>query len=157
VLHVHSISFSFIILITFGEAHKILSSNCASSTSFPLCLTKHHAMKTYWGSGGVAPRILNLGARWRWVVSFMTHTLYVRRNNPRYPLDRRLCGPQSRSGRGGEEKSSHPLPALQAHVQIIFLNLHIMVVPQKKKPVITPIITRHPLKVWQHSNTWGRH
>jgi len=24
----------------------------------PLCLTKHHAMKAYWGSGGTAPRIL---------------------------------------------------------------------------------------------------
>jgi hypothetical protein len=23
-----------------------------------LCLTKHHAMKAYWGSGGIAPRIL---------------------------------------------------------------------------------------------------
>jgi len=23
-----------------------------------LCLTKHHAMKTYWGSEGKAPRIL---------------------------------------------------------------------------------------------------
>jgi hypothetical protein len=30
-----------------------------------LCLTKHHAMKTYWGSGGIAPRILDLGTRWR--------------------------------------------------------------------------------------------
>jgi hypothetical protein len=30
-----------------------------------LCLTKHHAMKTYWVSGGVAPRILDLGIRWR--------------------------------------------------------------------------------------------
>jgi hypothetical protein len=29
-----------------------------------LCLTKHHAIKTYWGSGGIAPRILNLGSRW---------------------------------------------------------------------------------------------
>jgi hypothetical protein len=27
--------------------------------------TKHHAMKTYWGSGGIAPRILDLGTRWR--------------------------------------------------------------------------------------------
>jgi hypothetical protein len=26
-----------------------------------LCLTKHHAMKAYWGSGGITPRILNLG------------------------------------------------------------------------------------------------
>jgi hypothetical protein len=31
---------------------------------FSLCLTKHHAMKTYWGSGGIAPRI-NIGTRWR--------------------------------------------------------------------------------------------
>jgi hypothetical protein len=30
-----------------------------------LCLTKHHAMKTYWGSGGIIPRILDLGTRWR--------------------------------------------------------------------------------------------
>jgi hypothetical protein len=30
-----------------------------------LCLTKHHAMKTYWGSGGITPRILDLGTRWR--------------------------------------------------------------------------------------------
>jgi hypothetical protein len=27
---------------------------------FP-CLTKHHAIKTYWGSGSLAPRILDLG------------------------------------------------------------------------------------------------
>jgi hypothetical protein len=27
------------------------------------CLT--HAMKRYWGSGGIAPRILDLGIRWR--------------------------------------------------------------------------------------------
>jgi hypothetical protein len=30
-----------------------------------LCLTKHHAMKTYGGSEGIAPRILDLGTRWR--------------------------------------------------------------------------------------------
>jgi hypothetical protein len=28
-------------------------------------LTEHHAMKVYWGSGGIAPRILDLGTRWR--------------------------------------------------------------------------------------------
>jgi hypothetical protein len=27
---------------------------------FSLSLTKHHDMKTYWGSGGIAPDILNL-------------------------------------------------------------------------------------------------
>jgi hypothetical protein len=30
-----------------------------------------------------------------------------------YPLDRRLCGLQSRSERGGEEKNSRPLPRLE--------------------------------------------
>jgi hypothetical protein len=29
------------------------------------CLTKYHAMKTYRGSGGIIPRILDLGTRWR--------------------------------------------------------------------------------------------
>jgi hypothetical protein len=30
-----------------------------------LCLTKHHDMKAYWGSGGIAPHLLDLGTRWR--------------------------------------------------------------------------------------------
>jgi hypothetical protein len=29
-----------------------------------LCLTKHQAMKAYWGSAGIAPRFLDLGTRW---------------------------------------------------------------------------------------------
>jgi hypothetical protein len=32
------------------------------------------------GSGGIAPRILNLGTRWRWVVSFTTRPL-----SPKFP------------------------------------------------------------------------
>jgi hypothetical protein len=32
---------------------------------------------------------------------------------PWYPLDRRLGGPQSRSGRGGEEKNSQPQPGIE--------------------------------------------
>jgi hypothetical protein len=32
---------------------------------------------------------------------------------PYYPLDRSLGGPQSPSGRGGEEKNSQPLPRLE--------------------------------------------
>jgi len=30
-----------------------------------------------------------------------------------YPLHRRLCGPQGRSGRGGEEKNSQPQPGIE--------------------------------------------
>jgi hypothetical protein len=32
---------------------------------------------------------------------------------PWYPLDRRLGGPQIRSGLGGEEKNSHPPPGIE--------------------------------------------
>jgi hypothetical protein len=38
---------------------------------------------------------------------------------PYYPLDRRLGGPQSRSGRGGEDKSSQPPPAIDPRTPII--------------------------------------
>jgi hypothetical protein len=83
-----------------------------------LRLTKHHEMKMYW-SGGIAPRILDLGTRWRWVVSFTTQPLCPQGKRPWYPLDRRLGGPQSRSGRGGEEKIPQCLPALELRTPII--------------------------------------
>jgi hypothetical protein len=44
--------------------------------------------------------------------------LYPRRKNPRYPLDRGLGGPQSRSGRRGlEEKSGDRTPIVQPVVR----------------------------------------
>jgi hypothetical protein len=70
-------------------------------------------MKANWGSGGMAPRILDLGTRWRWVVSFKPRTFYSQGKNPRYPLDRRLGGPQIWSGRDGEEKNSQLPPELE--------------------------------------------
>jgi hypothetical protein len=42
------------------------------------------------------------------VVSFTLLPLYLRGQNPRYPLDRRLRGPQSWSGRRGEQKILEP-------------------------------------------------
>jgi hypothetical protein len=70
-------------------------------------------MGAYWGNGGIAPRILNLGSRWRWVVSFTPRPLYLQGKSPWYPLDRKLGGPQSRSGGGGEEKNSQLLLGLE--------------------------------------------
>jgi len=63
-------------------------------------------MKTYWGSGYIAPSILNLGTRRRWVVSLTRRLLYPWGKNPQYPLDRKLGGYQSWSGGGGEEKKA---------------------------------------------------
>jgi hypothetical protein len=65
-------------------------------------------MKAYWGSGFIASRIIDLGIRWRWVVSFTPRPLYPQGKSSWYPLDTKLGGPQSRSGRGDEEKNSQP-------------------------------------------------
>jgi hypothetical protein len=45
--------------------------------------------------------------------------LYPRGKSPWYLLDRRLGGPQSRSGRGGEEKNSQPLPGLEPPIRTV--------------------------------------
>jgi hypothetical protein len=57
--------------------------------------------------------VLDLGTRWRQVISFTLRPLYPQRKSLWCPLDRRLGGPQSRSGRGGKEKNSQPLPELE--------------------------------------------
>jgi len=67
------------------EAQFKITSNCTNhckvKVRFSLCLTEDHTMKTYpvlnhtprhenvLGSGGIFPRILNLGTKWRLVVS----------------------------------------------------------------------------------------
>jgi hypothetical protein len=59
------------------------------------------------GSGGIALCILNLGTRWRWVISFTPWPLYRR-----YPLARMLGGPQNQYERDDEDKNSHSLPEI---------------------------------------------
>jgi hypothetical protein len=85
---------------TFQHKHKV-------KVKLFMCLTKHHAMKTYWGSGRTATHILNLGTIWRWVVSCMPLPLYPQGNRPQYPPDMRLDGPLRRSERGGEQNKSN--------------------------------------------------
>jgi hypothetical protein len=68
-------------------------------------------MKTYGGSGCLDSRFLDLSTSWRWVVNFTPLALYPRGKSPRYPLDRRLGGSQSRSGRYGEVKILDPTGA----------------------------------------------
>jgi hypothetical protein len=64
-------------------------------------------------SRGIAPRILDLGTRWRFVVSLTPRPLYSQGKSPRYPLDRRPGGPHNRTERGGEEKNSQPEPGIE--------------------------------------------
>jgi hypothetical protein len=90
-----------------------LSTIYLSKLKLSLCLNAHHTMKTYWGSGGIAPPILGLVTECMWMVSFTPRPIYPQGKIPLYPLDRRLSGPQSRSGHGGEEKSSQPPPGIE--------------------------------------------
>jgi hypothetical protein len=65
-------------------------------------------MKVYGGSGYIDSHFLDFVTRWRLVVSFTPQLLYPQWKSPWYPLDRRLGGPQSQSGRCGEEKILDP-------------------------------------------------
>jgi hypothetical protein len=74
-------------------------------------LTEHHAMKAYGGVGYSSTHSLTLaldGGEWS--------ASRPQVKSPCYPLDRRLGGPQSHSGRGGKEKNSQTLPGLEAPI-----------------------------------------
>jgi hypothetical protein len=83
-----------------------------------LCLVKHEDMESYLVEI-LSPRILHLGTRWRRVPTALTLG-----NNPRYTLDSSLGGPQSWSGRGGEEKIQAPSGNRILVAQPITLSLH---------------------------------
>jgi hypothetical protein len=74
-----------------------------------LCLTNEPLHpEGVWGSGCIDPHFLDLGTSWRWAVSFTPLLLYPRGKSPRYPLDRRLGGPQIWSGQHEGEKILDP-------------------------------------------------
>jgi hypothetical protein len=60
------------------------------------------------GEGQYSSTILDLGSRWRWVVSFTPWRIYPRGKSTRCPLDRRLGGPQCLYGRLEVENISCP-------------------------------------------------
>jgi hypothetical protein len=61
----------------------------------------------------MAPRIPDLGTNGgEWSAS-RPGRLTPQKKSPWYPLDRRLGGLQSRSGRGGEEKNPQPPPGIE--------------------------------------------
>jgi hypothetical protein len=74
-----------------------------------LRLTKHCAMKTYWewrcNSTHYLTSVLDGG---EWSASYIPQG-----KSPRYPLDRRLGRPQTRSGHGVEEKNFQPPPRIE--------------------------------------------
>jgi hypothetical protein len=132
---VNVLMFRWVFLFHVNTWHKKLLRYVKVKVKLSLCfsfLTEHHAKMAHWGSGDIAPHILHLGTRWRWVVSFTSRPLYSQGKSPWYPLDRRLGGLQSRSGRGGEEVNSQPLPGLEP-------------------PIIQPVVQRYTTELYCHT------
>jgi hypothetical protein len=90
-------------------------------------------MKTYGGIGGTAPRILNLGTSWRWVVSSTPRPLY-----PRYPLCRRRVNPRA-VVKAVVKRNSLPLPGIKTGRPI-----HCLVI------ILTELSSVHNLKLIQY-------
>jgi hypothetical protein len=70
-------------------------------------------MKAYWRSGGIAHTHSLISALdgGEWSASLPGR--FTPKERALYPLDRRLGGFQSLSGRGGDEKNSQPLPGIE--------------------------------------------
>jgi hypothetical protein len=62
--------------------------------------------------------ILDLGTRWRQVVSFTPQLIYLQGKHPRHSLDRRLGAPQSQSGYCVEKKIIAPTGNQTMTIQI---------------------------------------
>jgi hypothetical protein len=67
-----------------------------------------HAVKTYTGSWGTVPLILNIGTGWMWVFNFYLQHLYSGGKNTQYPLNRRLGGPRAGLDISEERKNLTP-------------------------------------------------
>lgn len=66
-----------------------------------------HVIKACRGKRGKTPLALNLGTIWKWVVTFAARSLSPRAvNNPQFPLNTRLGGPQRGPGRFEKEKTT---------------------------------------------------
>jgi hypothetical protein len=70
-------------------------------------------MKAYWGLELQLHSFFDLCTRSGWVVSYRPWSLYSQGKSPSYQFDRRLSGPQNRSGRGSGDKTFQSLSGLE--------------------------------------------
>jgi len=68
-------------------------------------------------SGGIAPRIFNLGGLMEVSGQIYALAALPQGKSPRLPLDMRLGGPHRRYGHGGEEKISHNCPCRKSNTR----------------------------------------
>jgi hypothetical protein len=81
------------------------------------CLTKQHALKTYWGSGDKTACIIDVDTRWRWVVSFAPWSLYPREKAPGTSWTGGWVGP--RAGPDAVVRRKIPNPSRDSNPPII--------------------------------------
>jgi hypothetical protein len=92
------------------KKHEIFWNQDLPNVKVKLKIAPLHAVQTYMGNSGIAPRILNLGARGNeWSTSDSGR--FTPEKEHRYPLHTRLDGPQSRSWHFEKEKNLLPLSA----------------------------------------------
>lgn len=71
-------------------------------------------------SGGVAPPILQLGTRWRWVIDLMEQLPYPWGNDPQQVRSRRLGGPHSQCRNFVEEIKSFVFVRNRSRIRQVF-------------------------------------
>jgi hypothetical protein len=87
--------------------------------------------------------ILVLGIRWRLVASFTPLPIYTRGKSPQYPFDRRLGGPQSRSGQYGENRTQAVQPVARSP------KLYRLSYPDSpKSPTLVILNQMNPCLIW---------
>jgi hypothetical protein len=106
-------------------------------------------MKMYLASWGITPHILNLGTRWKWMVSFTPRPSYPRRWISWYPVDRRLGATQSRPGRGGEEKNLCPCRESNSNSIVIVIIIIILQGICQSRPV-----PAQNFNFWTYESIW---
>jgi len=119
----------------------------------------HYLNTTSWrrsGEGeGSAPRILNFGTMWRWEVKFTPPAaLPPKGNRFLYSLDKRLRGPQNRSGCGGKEEKI-PCPCRESNtggparsLVTILSELHRFYLGKGEKGKVVPVLNYHAMKTY---------